>query len=163
MQRARRGCEEALEALVAEHWGGAYRVAMMVSADPDAAEDIAQEGLIAAIRGLSRFRLGRPFGPWLHRIVVNKAIDHTRRESRRPRPSPQAEDAPSPARPSLPPDLLEALAGLSPEDRAIVVLRHLFDYRSGEIAKQLGMPAGTVRRRLAAALERMRTDLERRD
>ena len=45
------------------------------SHDATAAEDIAQEAFLAAIRSLDRFDRRRPFGPWLHRIAVNRAID----------------------------------------------------------------------------------------
>ena len=46
--------------------------------DAAGAEDIAQEAFLAAVRALDRFDSGRPFGPWLHRIVVNRAIDWAR-------------------------------------------------------------------------------------
>ena len=48
------------------------------STTPAAAEDVAQEAFLAAVRSLDRFEAGRPFGPWLHRIVVNRAIDVAR-------------------------------------------------------------------------------------
>src|SRR5215204_2297109 len=67
-----------LEALFREHWPRAYRAAYLVVHDGAAAEDIAQEAFLAAIRSLDRFDRGRPFGPWLHRIVVNRAIDWAR-------------------------------------------------------------------------------------
>ena len=52
--------------------------------DATAAEDVAQEAFLAAVRALDRFDRRRPFGPWLHRIVVNRAIDYARaRELRR--------------------------------------------------------------------------------
>ena len=52
---------------------------------PRAAEDIAQESFLAAVRNLDRFDRRRPFGPWLHRIVVNRAIDHARARALRAR------------------------------------------------------------------------------
>ena len=51
------------------------RAAYLVVRDEAAAEDIAQEAFLAAIRALGRFDRRRPFGPWLHRIVINRAID----------------------------------------------------------------------------------------
>ena len=60
------------------HWSRAYRAAYLVVGDAAAAEDIAQEGFLAAVRALDRFDRRRPFGPWLHRIVVNRAIDWAR-------------------------------------------------------------------------------------
>ena len=78
VRAAQRGSEEAVEALFARHWGPAYRTAFLVSGDRAAAEDIAQEAFLAALRALPTFDARRPLGPWLHRIVVNRAIDWSR-------------------------------------------------------------------------------------
>src|SRR4029450_2637580 len=67
-----------LEALFRSHWPRAYRAAYLVVHDSAAAEDIAQEAFLAAVRSLDRFDRRRPFGPWLHRIVGNRAIDWAR-------------------------------------------------------------------------------------
>src|SRR4030095_15578051 len=75
---ARAGSVSDLEALFREHWPRAHRAAYLVVHDAAAAEDIAQEAFLAAIRALDRFDRRRPFGPWLHRIVVNRAIDWSR-------------------------------------------------------------------------------------
>src|SRR5215207_4823554 len=75
---AQRGSASDLEALFRAHWPRAYRAAFLVVHDAAAAEDIAQESFLAAIRNLDRFDRRRPFGPWLHRIVVNRAIDAAR-------------------------------------------------------------------------------------
>src|SRR5215470_8949014 len=76
---ARAGSVSDLEALFREHWPRAHRAAYLVVQDAAAAEDIAQEAFLAAVRNLDRFDRRRPFGPWLHRIVVNRAIDWSRR------------------------------------------------------------------------------------
>jgi RNA polymerase sigma-70 factor, ECF subfamily len=60
-------------------------------------------------------------------------------------------------------DLMAALAALEPDQRALVVLRHVLGYRSSELAGMLGMPAATVRTRLARALDQLRTLLEGED
>src|SRR5918998_4246719 len=75
---AQRGSASDLEALFRHHWPRAYRAAYLVVHDAGAAEDIAQEAFLAAVRALDRFDRRRPFGPWLHRIVVNRAIDWSR-------------------------------------------------------------------------------------
>src|SRR5215210_433097 len=75
---AQRGSASDLEALFRHHWPRAYRAAYLVVHDSAAAEDIAQEAFLAAVRSLDRFDRRRPFGPWLHRIVVNRAIDWSR-------------------------------------------------------------------------------------
>ena len=78
VRAAQRGSASGIEALFRLHWPRAYRAAFLVVHDSGAAEDIAQESFLAAVRNLDRFDRRRPFGPWLHRIVVNRAIDWTR-------------------------------------------------------------------------------------
>ena len=78
MREAQRGSAEAVETLFRIHWPRAHRAAYLVVHDAAAAEDIAQEGFLAALRAFDRFDRRRPFGPWLYRIVVNRAIDHAR-------------------------------------------------------------------------------------
>src|SRR3954453_16350700 len=75
---AQAGSAPAFESLYRAHWPRAYRAAYLVVHDAAAAEDIAQEAFLAAIRSLDHFHRRRPFGPWLHRIVVNRAIDWSR-------------------------------------------------------------------------------------
>ena len=75
---AQAGSASDLEALFRAHWPRAYRAAYLVVHDAAGAEDVAQEAFLAAVRALDRFDSRRPFGPWLHRIVVNRAIDWTR-------------------------------------------------------------------------------------
>ena len=84
VRRAQAGSASDFEALFRAHWGPAYRAAYLVVRDAAAAEDIAQEGFLAAVRALDRFDRRRPFGPWLHRIVVNRAIDWARARALRP-------------------------------------------------------------------------------
>lgn len=156
IRAAQGGSEEALETLFRRHWRGAHRAAYLIVRDPQAAEDIAQEGFLAAIRALDRFDRRRPFRPWLHRIVVNRAIDHTRaRALRREVSDGSAAEAIAEEPPQAGFELVPALAMLSPEHRAVVVLRYLLDYTPGEIAKVLGLPRGTVNSRLRRALDHL--------
>jgi RNA polymerase sigma-70 factor, ECF subfamily len=156
---AQSGSVEALEMLFRREWPRAYRAAYLVVHDAAVAEDIAQEAFLAALRALDRFDRRRPFGPWMHRIAVNRAIDVSRARALRREVDAAAatpEQAP-PDRPSLPfsDELLGALRELGPEQRAIVALRYLFDYTPGEIAKALELPRGTVNSRLRRALDRL--------
>ena len=152
---AKRGSVADLERLFREHWPRAYRAAYLVTGDAAAAEDIAQEAFLAAIRNLDRFDRRRPFGPWLHRIVVNRAIDFTR--ARRLRAEVELGDAHAAAPPPEPDSgTLGRIAELSPEHRAVVVLRYVLDYTPGEIAELLGLPRGTVNSRLRRGLDRMK-------
>jgi RNA polymerase sigma-70 factor (ECF subfamily) len=158
---AQRGSREALTELYAAHWRGAHRAAYLVVHDAAAAEDIAQDAFLAAVDALDRFDRRRPFAPWLHRIVVNRAIDWARRESlRRAVGEPTTrDDAQLPAE-SVGEDLMEALAQLPPDQRAVVVLRHLLEYTPGEIARMLELPRGTVNSRLRRALDRLHELIE---
>ena len=155
VRAAQRGSASGIEALFRLHWPRAYRAAYLVVHDAAAAEDIAQEAFLAAIRNLDRFDSRRPFGPWLHRIVVNRAIDSAR--ARRLRAEAELVEAPAPpADPGLDGSLLGALAALPPDHRAVIVLRHLLEYTPGEIAELLGLPRGTVNSRLRRGLDSMR-------
>jgi len=153
---AQRGSASDLEALFRLHWPRAHRAAFLVVHDTAAAEDIAQESFLAAIRALDRFDRRRPFGPWLHRIVVNRAIDWTR--ARQLRAEAELGDS-LPASEQTPPldgTLLSAMAELGPEQRAVVVLRHLLGYTPGEIAQLLALPRGTVNSRLRRGLDALK-------
>jgi RNA polymerase sigma-70 factor (ECF subfamily) len=165
VREVQRGSTRALEELFRREWPRAYRAAYLVVHDAAAAEDIAQEAFLAAVRAIDRFDRRRPFGPWMHRIVVNRAIDATRSRSlRREVDAAAAETAEAPPdRPSEPlsGDLVAALKELSPEHRAVVVLRFVFDYTPGEIARALDMPRGTVNSRLRRALDRLGEVVER--
>ncbi|MFL5825440.1 MAG: RNA polymerase sigma factor [Thermoleophilaceae bacterium] len=154
LREAQAGSAEALEELFRRFWTPAYRAAYFVVHDAGAAEDIAQEAFLSAVRSLERFDRRRPFGPWLNRIVVNRAIDHARAGALRrevlgewegsspPEPDPGEHD-----------ELVAALATLPPDRRAVVVLRYVLGYTPGEIAKLLGLPRGTVNSRLRRALD----------
>jgi len=153
---AQRGSASDLEALFRLHWPRAFRAAYLVVHDAPAAEDIAQESFLAAIRALDRFDRGRPFGPWLHRIVVNRAIDWTRaRQLRAEAELGESHAAPEDA-PPLDGTLLAAMGELGPEQRAVVVLRHLLGYTPSEIAELLSLPRGTVNSRLRRGLDALK-------
>src|SRR6266853_4474204 len=120
---AQSGSVPDLEALFRHHWPRAYRAAYLVVHDSAAAEDIAQEAFLAAVRGLDRFDRRRPFGPWLHRIVVNRAIDWSR--SRALRGEVELHESPvEQAPPDVGADAVARMHALSPEHRAVIVLRH---------------------------------------
>jgi RNA polymerase sigma-70 factor (ECF subfamily) len=163
VRAAQAGSQEAVEALFRRHWRPAYRAAYLVVHDGHAAEDIVQESFLAALRALDRFDRRRPFAPWLHRIVVNRAIDWSRAralrsEASEPEPGRHV-DLDAAAQPTFAPDMVDALGALPPEQRAVVVLRHVLGYTPGEIAKLLGFPRGTVNSRLRRGLDRLATEL----
>ena len=160
MRGAQAGRASDVEALFRAHWRPAYRAAFLVVHDAAAAEDIAQEAFLAAIRRLHLFDRRRPFGPWLHRIVVNRAIDWSRaRQARAETGLVEAgawDDAPD-----VSDETVAALARLTPEHRAVIVLRHLLGYSPGEIAELLDLPRGTVNSRLRRGLDTLRETVTR--
>jgi RNA polymerase sigma-70 factor (ECF subfamily) len=151
---AQAGSASDFEALFRAHWPPAFRAAYLVVHDAAAAEDIVQEAFLAAIRALDRFDRRRPFGPWLHRIVVNRAIDWTR--ARKLRAEQELEEiAADTSAPDVGSELVAAIGSLSPEHRAVIVLRHLLEYTPGEIAAMLDLPRGTVNSRLRRGLDEL--------
>jgi RNA polymerase sigma-70 factor (ECF subfamily) len=160
----RAGSREDLEQLFRTHWWRAHRAALLIVRDEAAAEDIAQEAFVAALRALDRFDRRRPFGPWLHRIVVNRSIDWTRtralrRESALPAGDVEPEWTPPPL--DLSDDVVDALGLLEADRRAAIVMRYLLDYTPGEIAELLDVPRGTVNSRLRRGLDELAQELER--
>ena len=159
MRAAQRGSGEAVEELFARHWRPAYRAALLVTGDAAAAEDITQEAFLAALRALPRFDLRRPLRPWLHRIVVNRAIDWSRARAHRGEVSAEAvgrgrrRAGAGGAGTGLGEDVMDALHRLGPEQRAVIVLRYVLDFTPGEIAAALDLPRGTVNSRLRRGLD----------
>jgi RNA polymerase sigma-70 factor (ECF subfamily) len=159
---ARAGRVEDFDALFRHHWPRAYRAAYLVVHDAAAAEDIAQEAFLAAIRSLDRFDARRPFGPWLHRIVVNRAIDWARARTLRAETGGEAlarEAAPEAGHAGLPDRVLAGIRALPPDQRAVIVLRYVLEYTPGEIAGLLELPRGTVNSRLRRALDALGAEL----
>ena len=164
MLAARRGSESAVAELFDRHWDGAYRAAALVTGDRAAAEDIAQEAFLAALRALPSFDLRRPLRPWLHRIVVNRAIDWSRSRALRREVGAEvvAETAAAGDVPGgFGDDVMAALMGLAPEQRAVVVLRYVLEFTPGEIGRLLGLPRGTVNSRLRRGLDALEAVIER--
>lgn len=164
---AQGGSEPAVEELFRRHWPATHRAAFLIVRDAAAAEDIAQDAFLSALGALDRFDCRRPFAPWLHRIAVNRAIDWSRSRSLRHEVSAAGQlfdsAAPEPLSAGLPEPTSEvgvALAKLSAEHRAVVVLRYVLDYTPGEIAGMIELPRGTVNSRLRRALDQLSEHLE---
>ena len=138
VRAAQRGSAEAVDELFRRHWPAAHRAAWLVVHDAAAAEDIAQEAFLAALRALDRFDRRRPLGPWLHRIVVNRAIDFTRARSLR----------------------AESAADAAPEAVAADPQAALDD---GILAALVGARAGAARGRRAAPPARLHARRDRGD
>jgi RNA polymerase sigma-70 factor (ECF subfamily) len=172
VRRARAGDAAAFAALVRRHEAAVLRLAgRMVG--PDAAEDVLQQALLKAWRGLAGFAGGAAFGTWLYRIVANACLDHRRRalhavETVSPT---RLDEACALADPAA--DPAEALAELAerrdrlaavvwawgevPESDRRLLRAHLGDGRGyAELASELGVAPATVGTRLHRARARLR-------
>lgn len=166
---AREGSREAAEALFERYWAHAWKSAYAVTADRELADDAAQEAMERAFGALDRFEETRPFGPWLKRITVNRAIDLLRKRGRS-HPLADAEDTLHgwTVGDSADEDLRlwavsDAVAALGEGQRIVVVLHYWLDLPLEEIAGVLGLPVGTVASRLARAKAELRAALEEAD
>lgn len=126
-------------------------------------DDLVQECFTRAYRARHRYRPDAPPGAWLHRIAVNTAISHLRRQ-RLDRVLPLETEiavADRDLRQAEARATLEAaMADLSPKVRAAVLLKHFEDRSRDEIAAELGVPSGTVASRVAKGMAQLRSRLE---
>ena len=158
--------EEDLEQLFHRFWPRAYRIAFLIAHDHAAAEDIAQEAFVQAIRRLDRFDRRRRFAPWLGAIVANRAIDWTRSRAARREIGPRAAGAGRPGRRSQRPLLGGGDGGARhPEPGASRCRRAPLRARvhPGEIARALDLPRGTVNSRLRRGLDALKASLAEED
>lgn len=126
------------------------------------AEDLTQDTFTRAYRARFRYRPTAPPGAWLHRIAVNTAISHLRRQKLArllPMRLYQAPDDRDYARSDARTVVEAALAELSPKLRAAVYLHFYLGYSRDEVAKALNIPSGTVASRIAKAMAVMRRKL----
>jgi RNA polymerase sigma factor (sigma-70 family) len=159
-----RGDEEALAALYDRYSGVAYAVALRVVRDSGLAQDAVQEAFLAAWRTAVGFNPARgTASTWLLTLVHRRAVDIVRREQRR-RTEPLGDDAADTGG-AVDEDAVirdrrravqEALAQLSPEQRQALELAYYGGLTQSELADQLGLPLGTVKSRMFAALARLR-------
>lgn len=167
---AQGGDAEAFARLIAPHRRRVYAMCYDLAGSHEDAQDVAQETFIKAYKGLPNFTGGAAFSTWLYRIAVNAWIDHRRRNARHdPAGGFEAEELHDAAAPR--PDALadaailaqhieRAMEQLSPQQRAVFVLRHYHELAIAEIAASLGVTDGTVKTLLFRALKKMRELLQ---
>jgi RNA polymerase sigma-70 factor (ECF subfamily) len=153
------GDRDAAGALFTRHWQPAWRVAYGVTGRRALADDVAADAFERAFAALARFDDRRPFAPWLHRIVVNRALDLLRAERRMvgdeiALESVEAVDTDEQGDT----ELLEAVQALPLQRRAVVILRYGVGMTPADIAVVLDVPVGTVHSRLARALDQLRDE-----
>lgn len=159
---------EALTRLFDRHNRRVFNVALRVLGDWSAAQDVAQDVFMNLERSVRSFRYDASFVSWLYRIAVNRAIDHRRREARRPAARlgdlpPGLEAGGLPGRSERPTAdrvidqgetaqrVQAALLKLSPKLRAVAVLRYVEGLSYEELAEALDCSMGTIKSRLNRA------------
>jgi RNA polymerase sigma-70 factor (ECF subfamily) len=165
---AKAGDAEAFDELVGRHLRRAFGVAYRLLGQRQDAEDVVQDAFLAALLNLDTFERGRPFGPWLLRIVANRGINLRKaRALRRAEaiPASEASRGASPfeaaERSELRGELERALAQLPEPQRWIVELFEIDGFTGPEIAETLEMAEGTVRWHLHQARKTLRAALGR--
>ena len=161
IERARAGDLEAFNDLVRAHQDQLFALVVRMVPDRDQASDVVQEAFFSAYKHLDGFR-GGMVKSWLNRIAVNAAMDIQRARKRRPvQPYPEYEDESwqPPAGEEADPErtavlsertraLSEALAQITNDQRAAIVLYDVEGYDYVEIAEMTGVSLGTVKSRI---------------
>jgi RNA polymerase sigma-70 factor, ECF subfamily len=169
IERAARGDSQAFGQLVERYQRRVVGVAMAVVHNQDDAIELAQETFIRAYENLSKFESRSSFSTWLYRIAANLSIDFRRREGRHVVlrgedadnefnriPTDQGDSFKEASRTELSARLREALGELTPEHRAVILLREVEGLSYDEISDVLQCPRGTVMSRLHYARGRLR-------
>lgn len=161
------GEEKALAELYDRYSRPVYSTGMRLLGDASLAEDLVQEVFLRVWRRAGTFEPGRGgFSTWLYGISRNRAFDlHRRRRVRPVSVGPEAlEWEPAARTPELDPqarvdgwDLARALSGLQSHHREILMLAYQEGLTQTEISRQTGLPLGTVKTRVTAALKRLRS------
>lgn len=173
---ARLGDRAAFESLVAGTKAGLYRLIRRYVGDADDAYDVLQETFVSAWLGIRGFDPGRPFGPWVRTIAMNKCRDFSRRRAVRQKllrllfleSGESSDDAGDPAdlqsgsdKAGNLPMLDRAVAALPRQYKEPLILTALQGLSHKEAAEQLGVSAKAVELRVRRARQRLQNQLQR--
>jgi RNA polymerase sigma-70 factor (ECF subfamily) len=164
------GDRAAFDELVRATYADAYTLAFRLTGNEEDARDVVQDAYLRAYKGLKRFRGDASFSTWLYRITANCASTYLSKRSRDRHEELTDDDTLVDDRPEIDPELradsaaerrqlTAALATLSPDMRAVVVLRDVYDLPHEAIAAELGITEGAAKVRLHRARRRLRERL----
>jgi RNA polymerase sigma-70 factor (ECF subfamily) len=166
ISECRKGNAAAFGELVARHQDRLFNTVLRLVNNAEDARDVVQEAFLHAYESLHSFKGDSLFFTWLYRIAVNTAISMKRKQRSVMRVQPAGGDANTvdpldpaeSARPGYALELAdeervirEALAKLSPEHRAVLVMKDMDGMKYEDIAEALAVPIGTIRSRLHRA------------
>ena len=165
VMRAQQGDQKAFEAIAVASHSRLVRIAFGVLRDRGAAEDATQRALVEIWRWLPRLRDPVRFDGFSYRILLRACYAEARRS---PSWLPEAEIRESDLRRADDPylsvvqrdELERGFRRLTPDHRAIIVMRHLLDLPPDQVAEALDIPVGTVASRLNRAMHALRALLE---
>ena len=166
--RCQHGERDAFRYMVERYQDIVFGTAYNMTRNRALAEELAQDAFLSAWKGIRSFRRGRPFKPWLMRILVNTVMAHRRRRTVETTPiegsesemESDAEDPEDAAESRSERQALQrAIGGLSPDHRQVVVLRYFADMTVPEVARAAGLAEGTVKSRLHRAHQALRQEL----
>jgi RNA polymerase sigma-70 factor (ECF subfamily) len=165
VDRAKRGDEEAFDALAREVGDRCMAIACRILRDTALAEDAVQAALIAAWRELRALRDPDRFEPWLHRILTNECYAEARRRARwsaniRLLPVDGPLDAGGILTVNDRDQLERAFRRLTLEQRAVLVFHHYLGLPLPEVADRIGIPRGTAKSRLHHATAALRASVD---
>ena len=163
---ARAGNPAAVDAWFRAEHPHVWRLCLGFLADPEEAEDLAQDAMLRLLDRLDRWDPERPYAPWRTALVLNLCRDRQRRLGTRRDAEDEAAEQGLPARLPRPDAVAEqkelrgllqrALAHLSPREREAFVLRDLEGVETAEVAAAMGVEAASVRSLLTLARRRLR-------
>jgi RNA polymerase sigma-70 factor (ECF subfamily) len=164
VEQAGRGDHDAFTLLAMAAAARLDAAARLILRDPELARDAVQNALLRAWRDLPGLRDPDRFDAWLHRLLINSALDEARRRRRRSvelvvqdHDEPDREDV---ARDLADRDLVErAHVRLDPEHRALVVLHYYFGYPLPDAARSLGISLPAAKSRLHRAMLGLRRSM----
>ncbi|MEA2010138.1 MAG: sigma-70 family RNA polymerase sigma factor [Actinomycetota bacterium] len=166
IRRYLEGDVSAFDELMHAHEDRVFAICLRMMRDRDAALDATQDVFLTVFRKADRYKEQAAFSTWLYRVAVNTCYDHLRREKRKRTTSMPEHFDPSDPRSGdefhaveLRPDVDAALAGLTPEFRAAVVLVDLDGMSLEGAADTLEIPVGTVKSRVFRARKQLAKEL----
>jgi RNA polymerase sigma-70 factor, ECF subfamily len=179
VRRCQKGDALAFEQLVIKYRSKVFSMIYGMVQNEQDAWDLAQEGFIKAWRSIHRFKGQASFYTWLYRIVTNVAIDSLRRKgfkktaefddyiaANEVEPGSKTVPTPDPMphhgleREEIRQRIEQAISKLSPEHRAVIVMKEIEELQYNEIAEALGCSIGTVMSRLFYARKKLQTLLK---